>query len=105
MSDATLVVDQNGRILAWSDEAEEMLGYPASEAVGRSIEFIMPPRLRDAHGTGFARFVQTGRSTLPEVTTTTAVHKNGEQRKLYISVRAVRDARGEIVAVQAMMKT
>ncbi|MGA5701971.1 SpoIIE family protein phosphatase [Peterkaempfera bronchialis] len=32
---ATALVDSEGRILHWSDDAEVLLGYPADEAVGR----------------------------------------------------------------------
>ena len=66
---ATLRVDRTGRIRAWSRQAEELLGYSAIEVVGQSIEIIIPLHLRERHWTGFARYVQTGISTLPEITT------------------------------------
>ena len=97
----TLTVDTSGIILAWSRDAEALLGYSASEALGRSIELIMPEHLRGRHRAGFNRFVQTGISTLPEVVTTPMVHKRGETIKLLISVKAIRDARQQIVAVEA----
>jgi PAS domain S-box-containing protein len=75
---ATLTVDTTGQICTWSREAEELLGYSASEAVGQSVEIIIPHHLRHRHGAGFTRFVQTGISALPEVVTTIAVHKTGK---------------------------
>ena len=38
---ATLTVDTTGQICKWSREAEELLGYSASEAIGQSIEIII----------------------------------------------------------------
>jgi PAS domain S-box-containing protein len=103
MSGATLSVDTAGRILAWSRDAEELLGYSEQEAVGQSIELIIPPHLRGRHHAGFRRFIQTGVTALPEVSTTQAVHKTGATMKVRISVRAVYGAQQDIIAVEALM--
>ena len=75
MSNPTLSIDTSGIILTWSRDAEALLGYSESEAIGRSIALIIPEHLRGRHQAGFARFVQTGISTLPEFVTTPMVHK------------------------------
>jgi PAS domain S-box-containing protein len=100
----TLSVDTSGIIRAWSREAEALLGWSQAEALGQSIELIMPEPLRARHHAGFGRFVQTGVSTLPEVVTTPMVHKRGETIRLLISVEAVRDAQQKIVAVDATIR-
>jgi PAS domain S-box-containing protein len=99
---ATLVVDRTGQIRGWSREAEALLGYAEAEAVGRSIELIIPPHLRGRHHAGFGRYVQTGVSHLPEVTISPAVHKSGAIVKVQVSVRPVHEGE-QIVAVEAMM--
>jgi PAS domain S-box-containing protein len=101
---ATLAVDASGRISMWSRQAEELLGYSEGEAVGQSIELIIPPHLRGRHSAGFARYVKTGISNLPEVATWPAVHKSGDIFKIDISLAPVHDGNGTIVAVQAMMR-
>jgi PAS domain S-box-containing protein len=100
----TLTLDTSGNVLTWSREAEVLLGYTAAEALGQSIEFIIPPHLRGRHHAGFARYVQTGVSHLPEVTISPAVQKSGEIIKMQISVYPVHDEQKQIVAVQAMMR-
>src|SRR5689334_9770022 len=100
----TLTLDTSGIIRMWSRDAEALLGYSEAEAVGRSIEFIIPPHLRGRHRAGFARYVQTGISHLPEVTISPAVHKSGAITKVQISVHPVHDERQQIVAVQAVMR-
>jgi hypothetical protein len=62
---------------------------------------IIPHDLRRRHSAGFARFVQTGISTLPEVTTTIALHKTGKLMKLPVSVRALYGDDKKIGAVEA----
>ena len=101
MPTPTLTIDTSGIILTWSRDAEALLGWSEAEALGRSIELIMPENARARHHAGFARFVQTGVSTLPEVTTSPMIHKNGETVRPLISVKAVYDAQGKIVAVEA----
>ena len=98
---ATLTVDTTGQIRAWSRQAEEVLGYSRLEAVGQSIEMIIPHHLRHRHWAGFGRFVQTGISTLPEVATSIAVHKEGKLVKLQISVKALYGDDNKIMAVEA----
>ena len=98
---ATLTVDTTGQIRSWSREAEELLGYSGLEAVGQSIEIIIPPHLRDRHWAGFGKFVPTGISALPEVVTTVAVHKTGQLVKLPISVKALYGDDKKIMAVEA----
>jgi PAS domain S-box-containing protein len=101
---ATLTIDTSGLILTWSRDAEALLGYTEAEALGQFVELIMPEHLRARHHAGFSRFVQTGVSTLPEVTTSPMIHKNGETHRLQISVKAVRDIHQMIVAVEAFIR-
>src|SRR5438128_6792934 len=71
---ATLVVDMTGQIRGWSRDAEALLGYAEAEAMGQSIELIIPPHLRGRHHAGFGCYLQTGVSNLPEVTISPAMH-------------------------------
>ncbi len=57
---SALTADTNGHIRTWSRQAEELLGYSHLEAIGQSIEMIIPHELRHRHRAGFRRFVQTG---------------------------------------------
>jgi PAS domain S-box-containing protein len=100
---ATLAIDTTGLIRMWSRDAEALLGYSELEAVGQSIELIIPPHLRGRHRAGFGRYVQTGVSHLPEVAISPAVHKTGTIVKVQISLRPVYDGSQGIVAVEAMM--
>jgi len=100
---ATLAIDTTGLIRMWSRDAEALLGYSESEAVGQSIELIIPPHLRGRHHAGFGRYVQTGVSHLPEIAISPAVHKTGTIVKLQISVRPVYDESQKIIAVEAVM--
>ena len=100
----TLTLDTSGVVRMWSRDAEALLGYTEAEALGQSLEFIIPPHLRARHTAGFARYAKTGVSNLPEVAISPAIHKSGEITKVQISVYPVHDERQQIVAVQAVMR-
>jgi PAS domain S-box-containing protein len=101
----TLAVDATGTICMWSRQAEELLGYLRAEAMGQSIEIIIPQHLQVRHRSGFARYVQTGTSLLPEVVTSPAIHKTGKPLKLLISVKPVYGEGQKIIGVEAFMRT
>jgi PAS domain S-box-containing protein len=104
LPNATLSIDASGIILTCSREAEMLLGRSEAEALGRSVELIMPEHLRARHHAGFGRFVKTGVSTLPEVTSSPMIHESGETIRPCISVKAVYDDQQRIVAVEAFIR-
>ncbi len=63
-SDAILCVDGEGAITFWNRAAETMFGYPSSQAVGRSLDIILPSAHAAAHHRGFARASAGGQTTL-----------------------------------------
>jgi PAS domain S-box-containing protein len=50
---AFVTVDQAGVIAAWSEGAEKLFGHPSSEAVGRTLDLIVPESHRERHWAGF----------------------------------------------------
>lgn len=63
-SDAILCVDGEGTITFWNRAAETMFGYPSSQAIGRSLDIILPAAHAAAHHHGFGRAAAGGRTTL-----------------------------------------
>jgi PAS domain S-box-containing protein len=60
--DAVIVMRADGRIAAWNDVAEKTFGWSSEEAVDRQLsELIIPHRYRDAHHTGLATYLETGK--------------------------------------------
>ena len=53
--DGIIFADREGVIQIWNSAAAELFGYLPEEAVGRSLDIIVPERLRHAHWEGFSR--------------------------------------------------
>jgi PAS domain S-box-containing protein len=61
-SDAIIATDREGRITFWNPGAERIFGFTAEEAVGQSLDLIIPENLRARHWSGFRHTMQTGTS-------------------------------------------
>ncbi|GAA3999197.1 PAS domain S-box protein [Comamonas faecalis] len=103
VADALIYADTEGRIRAWNAQASALFGFGAGEALGQSLDLIIPPHLREAHWRGFDRAIQRG-SCSHEVRTTRGLHKDG--RKLYVdmSFSVVKSADGLVLGSAAMAR-
>jgi len=60
--DAIVYADCDGVIQYWNAAAGRLFGFDSAEAVGRSLDIIIPDRLRARHWEGFRRTMATGNS-------------------------------------------
>jgi len=82
--DALIFIDAHGLIRVWNAMAAALFGFSAEEALGRSVDLIIPEHLREAHWRGFNHAMAHGGTTSHEVRTTRGLHKSG--RKLYVDM-------------------
>ncbi len=61
-ADAIVAADRDGNIVFWNPGAERIFGYAVNEAVGRSLDLIIPERLRARHWAGYRRVIAGGKS-------------------------------------------
>lgn len=105
ISEAVIFADREGLIRVWNRGAEVLFGFAATEAVGSSLDLIIPERFRPAHWAGFRQAIESG-CTRPgaPVRTTRALHKDG--RKLYVdmSFGIVTGADGAAIGSVAMAR-
>jgi PAS domain S-box-containing protein len=84
-ADAIIFADRSGTIRRWNRAASALFGFAPEEALGQSLDLIVPDDLRAAHWRGFDAAMNSGalkhdgRPTL-----TRATHKAGH--KLYVEM-------------------
>jgi len=104
-SDAILFTDRQGVIRLWSGGAERIFGWTAAEAVGKSMDLIIPERLRPRHWENWDRVMETG---VTRYTTDTlavpALRKDGAPLSIEFTIQLVRDESGTIVGPAAIMR-
>jgi PAS domain S-box-containing protein len=85
IGDAVVYVDQTGTIRRWNRAAAALFGFSAAEALGQSLDRIVPEHLRGGHWRGFDAAMSTGVLKLQSrPTLTRATHQTG--RKLYVEM-------------------
>src|SRR5215210_1738755 len=91
--DAVIVAEANsGRIVLWNPAAEEIFGYPLSEALGVDIDALVPGRLKERHRAGLARYRDTGHGPhvdSHELLDLPALRKGGEEIRVEMSLSPV----------------
>lgn len=102
-SDAVIFADRDGVIRLWNRGAELVFGFSASEAIGHSLDVIIPERLRPAHWDAFHHSIETGRTRyVDRVLTTRSTHKDGERRYVDLSFGLVKDGEGAVLGAFAV---
>jgi PAS domain S-box-containing protein len=95
---AIVLADFNGLIQHWNSGAEELLGYSSEEALGQSLDLIVPPEFRERHWAGFRNAVATKTCKLDRGTTNVPVRcKDGSTKPFPGRFVFLQDPRGDVV--------
>jgi PAS domain S-box-containing protein len=87
IGDAVVMSDANGAITLWNPAAERMFGFTREEALGNSLDLIIPERLRGRHWEGYDKTMATGQTRYGhDVLKVPAVHKDGRSLSIAFTV-------------------
>jgi PAS domain S-box-containing protein len=82
---AKVYANRSGEIIRWNRASAALFGYSAEEALGQSLDLIIPEHLRASHWRGFEAAITKGATKLQgRPTLTRALHKSG--RKIYVEM-------------------
>ena len=105
MMEAVIHADRQGLIELWNPAAETMFGFSTAEAIGQSLDIIIPERLREAHWRGFHAAIASGRTRLNgRPTVTRALHKSGATLYVEMSFAMVCATSGEVIGSVAVAR-
>jgi PAS domain S-box-containing protein len=105
MPEALIFSDLEGIIQQWNPGAQTVFGFSATEAIGQSLDLIIPERMRKAHWDGFNKAIARS-GTLPGRASmiTRALHKSGESIYVDMSFAMVKDASGQLLGSLAVAR-
>ncbi len=104
-ADALIYADHAGTIARWNAAAERVCGWSAAQAVGQSLDLIIPEHLRAAHWAGYQRAMRSGQLHLQgKATLTRSLHASGAKLYVEMSFAVVRDANGQPLGSVAMAR-
>lgn len=105
LPDALVLADTDGVIRFWNAAAQRLFGHAPEEAIGQSLNLLIPERFRPAHDAGFNRAIATGQlRSGTRVLRTRADARDG--RRLYVdfTFALLKDAAGQVVGVHALAR-
>jgi PAS domain S-box-containing protein len=104
--DGILVCDAAGQVRYWNHTAERVFGFSRAEALGASLDLIVPERLRERHWTGWKTVMATGQTRYGEgqLLAVPALHKDGRQISIEFSIQLLEDTAGRIEWVVAVIR-
>ena len=95
--DAIIGKDLNGIIMSWNKSAERLFGYTAAEAVGQSVVMLIPAERLDEEPQILERLKSGERVEHFE---TIRVRKDGTRLNISLTISPIKDADGELLALQ-----
>jgi len=104
--DAVIYADRDGVIRFWNPGAERIFGFSRDEALGQSLDIIIPERLRPRHWQGY-REVMDGRPSryaAGELLSVPALRKDGTQISVEFTIAPLHGPSGDVVALAAVMR-
>jgi PAS domain S-box-containing protein len=104
-SDAIIATNRAGHITFWNSGAERIFGFAAGEAVGKSLDLIIPENLRARHWEGFHHVMQTGVSRYGDgdLLSVPGLAKDGRRISVEFTIVMLRDETG-IAGTVAVMR-
>jgi PAS domain S-box-containing protein len=106
VADALVATDRNGIIRLWNPGAERIFGHRAEDALGQSLDLIIPERLRARHWEGFRHVMATGESHYGEgdLLSVPGLRQGGQRISLEFSIVPLKDEQGQMQGIAAVMR-
>lgn len=105
-ADAVVYADREGRIRYWNGGATRIFGFGEAEALGTSLDLIIPQRLQTRHWQGY-REVMAGRDSRygeGALLAVPAVHKDGRQISVEFTIVPFHDGAGAVIGIAAVLR-
>lgn len=95
-SDAIIATDRDGIVTYWNPGAVRIFGFSSHEAIGQSLDFIIPENLRARHWEGYRHTMATGESRYGagDLLSVPALTKSGARISVEFTIVMLRDGRG-----------
>ena len=105
LGDAVVICDRDGVIRFWNAAAERLFGFTRTDALGKSLDLIIPERLRERHWAGFTRTMATGHTRYQhDVLRVPAMHKDGRTLSIAFTVGLLLAAQRTLTGLVAVIR-
>jgi PAS domain S-box-containing protein len=105
VGDGVMAADASGAITLWNPACERMFGFTEADALGKSLDLIIPQRQQKPHWDGYHKTMATGITKYGnDVLRVPAVHKDGHTLSIAFTVSMLHTADGKVSAIVAIIR-
>lgn len=105
IGDAVIASDVDGVITMWNPAATRIFGFTEAEALGQSLDLIIPEQQRNSHWDGYHTTMQTGETRYAtDVLRVPAVHKEGHRLSIAFTVALLYSAEMTVTGIVAVVR-
>lgn len=105
LGDAVIVCDAAGNITFWNAAATRIFGFTEDEAIGQSLDLIIPQRQRQRHWDGYHQTMATGQTRYgADVLRVPALHKDDKPLSIAFTVALLHGPDGEVTSIVALVR-
>jgi len=105
VGDAIIVSDANEKIILWNPAATRIFGYSEVEALGQTLDLIVPERQRQRHNEGYSKSMETGITRYgTALLKVPAKHKDGSMLSIAFTVGMLFDENHKANGVVAIIR-
>ena len=104
-ADAIIFADKEGIIRLWNSGAEAIFGYSKEEALGETLDLIIPEKLRERHWEGYRNVMATGVTKYGSgVLAVPAIRGDGSRISVEFTIILLKDSAGEPLGTAALIR-
>jgi PAS domain S-box-containing protein len=105
-ADAIIYSDEDGLIRFWNKGAERIFGFSKVDAIGHSLDIIIPENLRKRHWDGYVATMRTGKTRYGDgdVLSVPALRKDGTRISIEFTILPFHDKDGRMAGIAAILR-
>ncbi|MFC5068337.1 PAS domain S-box protein [Flaviflagellibacter deserti] len=106
LSDGIVASDRKGTIVFWSPGATRIFGFSEQDALGQSLDIIIPEPFRDRHWEGYHETVASGESRYGagDLLAVPGQHKDGRRISIEFTIVLMKDASGSVIGMASVVR-
>nr|WP_246659619.1 PAS domain S-box protein [Ancylobacter moscoviensis] len=105
-ADAVVASDAEGAIVLWNAGSERIFGFTEDEALGQSLDIIIPEPFRARHWEGYRETVASGQSRYGagDLLAVPGLHRDGRRISIEFTIVLLKDAAGKVTGMVALVR-
>ncbi len=105
-ADAIIATDRDGVIWFWNPGAERIFGFAGTEAIGQTLDIVIPENLRARHWAGYRQVMATGESRYGhgDLLSVPGLRKDGKRISVEFTIVPLHNEAGEMEGMAAILR-